>query len=78
MSFPILDEHRLAATDTATLRLLTGRTKAWAALDDVEALRERGGEMDDAARSRARGPRLEVHEAARVGCDENVGAATVR
>jgi L-lactate dehydrogenase complex protein LldF len=41
MSFPLLDEHRLAATDAATLRLSTGRTAAWAQLDDVEALRER-------------------------------------
>ncbi|HVH52170.1 MAG TPA: LutB/LldF family L-lactate oxidation iron-sulfur protein [Gaiellaceae bacterium] len=41
MSFPVLDRHRLAATDAATLRLLTGRTSAWAELDDVEELRER-------------------------------------
>ena len=41
MSFPVLDEHRLAATDAATLRLMNGRTSAWAGLDDVEALRDR-------------------------------------
>lgn len=41
MSFPVLDEHRLAATDAATLRLLTGRQEAWAQLDDIEDLRER-------------------------------------
>ena len=41
MSFPVLDEHRLAATDAATLRLLNGRIEAWAQLDDVEDLRER-------------------------------------
>jgi L-lactate dehydrogenase complex protein LldF len=41
MSFRVLDEHRLAATDAATLRLSTGRTTAWAQLDDVEALRDR-------------------------------------
>ena len=41
MSFPVLDEHRLAATDAATLRLMNGRTSAWARLDDVEELRER-------------------------------------
>ena len=41
MSFPVLDEHRLAATDAATLRLLTGRQEAWARLDDIEDLRER-------------------------------------
>ena len=41
MSFPVLDEHRLTATDAATLRLSTARTDAWAQLDDVEALRER-------------------------------------
>ena len=41
MSFKVLDEHRLAAADAATLRLLTHRTEAWAQLDDVEALRER-------------------------------------
>jgi len=41
VSFPVLDEHRLAATDAATLRLLTGREEAWAQLDDVEDLRER-------------------------------------
>ena len=41
MSFPLLDERRLAATDAATLRLLDGRTAAWAALDGVEELRDR-------------------------------------
>jgi len=41
VSFPVLDEHRLAATDAATLRLMNGRTSAWARLDDVEELRER-------------------------------------
>jgi L-lactate dehydrogenase complex protein LldF len=41
MSFPVLDEHRLAATDAATLRLSTARATAWAQLDDVEELRER-------------------------------------
>ncbi len=41
MSFPVLDQHRLAATDAATLRLLNGRMSAWAQLDDVEELRER-------------------------------------
>ena len=41
MSFPVLDEHRLAATDAATMRLYAGRTAAWAQLEDVEALRER-------------------------------------
>jgi L-lactate dehydrogenase complex protein LldF len=41
VSFSVLDEHRLAATDAATLRLLTGRQEAWAQLDDVEDLRER-------------------------------------
>jgi len=41
VSFPVLDEHRLAATDAATLRLLNGRVEAWAQLDDVESLRER-------------------------------------
>jgi L-lactate dehydrogenase complex protein LldF len=41
VSFPVLDEHRLAATDAATLRLMNGRTSAWAGLDDVEALRDR-------------------------------------
>jgi L-lactate dehydrogenase complex protein LldF len=41
VSFRVLDEHRLAATDAATLRLSTGRTTAWAQLDDVEALRDR-------------------------------------
>ncbi len=41
MSFPVLDEHRLTATDAATLRLMNGRTAAWAKLDDVEELRER-------------------------------------
>ena len=41
MSFPVLDEHRLAATDAATLRLMNGRTSAWAGLDDIEELRDR-------------------------------------
>jgi L-lactate dehydrogenase complex protein LldF len=41
MSFPVLDEHRLAATDAATLRLLNGREEAWAQLGDVEDLRDR-------------------------------------
>jgi L-lactate dehydrogenase complex protein LldF len=41
VSFPLLDERRLAATDAATLRLLDGRTAAWAALDGVEELRDR-------------------------------------
>jgi L-lactate dehydrogenase complex protein LldF len=41
VSFPVLDEHRLAATDAATLRLMNGRTSAWAQLDDVEELRDR-------------------------------------
>jgi len=41
MSFDLLDEHRLAATDAATLRLMTGRTDAWARLDDIETLRDR-------------------------------------
>jgi L-lactate dehydrogenase complex protein LldF len=41
VSFPVLDERRLAATDAATLRLSAGRTTAWAALDDVESLRDR-------------------------------------
>jgi L-lactate dehydrogenase complex protein LldF len=41
VSFPVLDEHRLAATDAATLRLSSARTAAWARLDDVEGLRER-------------------------------------
>ena len=41
MSFPVLDEHRLAATDAATLRLMNGRTTAWAQLDDIEELRDR-------------------------------------
>jgi len=45
VSFPVLDEHRLAATDAATLRLLTERTAAWAALDGVEDLRERAHEI---------------------------------
>jgi L-lactate dehydrogenase complex protein LldF len=45
VSFPVLDEHRLAATDAATLRLLKGRTAAWAQLDDVEALRERAHDI---------------------------------
>jgi L-lactate dehydrogenase complex protein LldF len=41
MSFPVLDEHRLAATDAATLRLYRGRSTAWAQLEDIEELRER-------------------------------------
>ncbi len=41
MSWPVLDERRLAATDAATLRLSSGRLAAWERLDDVEALRER-------------------------------------
>ena len=45
MSFEVLDTHRLAATDEATLRLYTGRTNAWAHLEDVEALRERAHEI---------------------------------
>jgi L-lactate dehydrogenase complex protein LldF len=45
VSFDVLDEHRLAATETATLRLMTGRTNAWAQLDDVEELRERAHEI---------------------------------
>jgi L-lactate dehydrogenase complex protein LldF len=45
MSFDVLDEHRLAATDAATLRLMTGRVNAWAQLDDVEALRDRAHDI---------------------------------
>ena len=45
MSFRVLDERRLAATDAATLRLLAGRTGAWAAAGDAEALRERAHEI---------------------------------
>jgi L-lactate dehydrogenase complex protein LldF len=41
VTFPLLDERRLAATAAATKRLLDGRTSAWAQLEDVEALRER-------------------------------------
>src|SRR6266536_2228060 len=35
------DSHTQAALDTATNRLRTGRVDAWAALPDIEALRER-------------------------------------
>ncbi|HLX19435.1 MAG TPA: LutB/LldF family L-lactate oxidation iron-sulfur protein [Gaiellaceae bacterium] len=49
MSFPVLDEHRLQATEAATLRLLTARTEAWTRLDDVEALRERAHSIRMAA-----------------------------
>jgi L-lactate dehydrogenase complex protein LldF len=42
VSMRVLDEHRLASTDAATLRLASGRVAAWAGVEDVEALRERG------------------------------------
>lgn len=45
MSFQLLDERRLAATDAATLRLLTGRQEAWGKLDGIEDLRERAHEI---------------------------------
>jgi L-lactate dehydrogenase complex protein LldF len=37
--------HAQEAADAATLRMLTGRTEAWAGLDDVEQLRERAHEI---------------------------------
>jgi L-lactate dehydrogenase complex protein LldF len=39
------DERVLAALDTATGRLMNGRTRAWSELDDVEELRERAREI---------------------------------
>ena len=41
MSFHVLDERRLAATDAATKRLLDARTSAWEAVDGLEELRDR-------------------------------------
>jgi L-lactate dehydrogenase complex protein LldF len=37
----LANPHTLEAADAATVRMLEGRTNAWAGLEDVEALRER-------------------------------------